>query len=179
MEYFNYLITYFSNGIMPFFILVVIVHSLLKRVDIFEIFKEGVVDGIKTVYMIFPTILGLMLSVSLLRVSGFLDFLSNILSYVIPSSFPVDVVPLSIMRLVSSSAATGILLDLYQTYGTDSFIGRFVSVMMSSTETVFYTMSVYFLSVKITKTRYTLFGALLANFVGVIISFYVTKAVFY
>ncbi len=179
MNYFNYLITYFSNGIMPFFILIVIVHSLLKKVDIFEIFKEGVVDGIKTVYMIFPTILGLMLAVSLLRVSGFLSFLSNMLSYIVPSSFPVDVLPLTLMRLVSSSAATGLLLDIFQTYGTDSFIGRFVSVMMSSTETVFYTMSVYFLSVKITKTRYTLLGALFANFVGVLISYFVTKVVFY
>ncbi len=179
MEYFNYLITYFSNGIMPAFILLVIVHSILKKVDIFEIFKEGVLDGVNTVYMIFPTILGLMLSVSLLRVSGFLDFLSNLLSAVVPTNFPVDVIPLTLMRLVSSSAATGILLDLFQTYGTDSFIGRFISIMMSSTETVFYTMSVYFLAAKITKTRYTLLGALLANFLGVIISYYVTIFVFY
>ncbi len=77
------------------------------------------------------------------------------------------------MRLISSSASTGILLDLFKTYGPDSFIGRFVSVMMSSTETVFYTMSVYFMAVNITKTKYTLAGALIANFAGVIASLWI------
>jgi len=69
--------------------------------------------------------------------------------------------------LVSSSAATGLLLDIFQNFGPDSFLGRVSSVMMSCTETVFYTMSLYFLSVGIRKTRYTLPCALIANFVGV------------
>jgi spore maturation protein B len=79
------------------------------------------------------------------------------------------------MRLVASSASTVLLLDLFERHGPDSFLGRFVSVMMSSTETVFYTMSIYFLSVKITKTRFTLAGALLANFAGVALSLIVTR----
>ncbi|MFV0520191.1 MAG: spore maturation protein [Lachnospirales bacterium] len=179
MEYFNFLITYFTNGVIPFFLLFVLAYSLFKKVDIFEVFKEGVFEGVKTVYLIFPTILGLMMAVSLLRATGFLDHLSIILSYVVPNSFPADVIPLIMMRLVSSSAATGILLDLFEVYGTDTFIGRYISVMMCSTETVFYTMSVYFLSAKITKTRYTLIGALFANLVGVVISYYVTYFFFY
>lgn len=80
------------------------------------------------------------------------------------------------MRLVSSSASTGILLDVFKNYGPDSFIGRFVSVMMSCTETIVYTMSLYFMSIKIKQTRYTLAGALVANFVGVIASLLICKA---
>ena len=77
------------------------------------------------------------------------------------------------MRLISSSASTGILLDTFKEFGADSFIGRFVSVMMSCTETIFYTMSVYFMSVGISKTRYTLAGALVANFAGIVASLWI------
>ena len=68
--------------------------------------------------------------------------------------------------MFSSSAATGLLLDIYKEYGTDSSLGKMASVMLSSTETIFYTMSVYFLSVKVKKTRYTLAGALTATIAG-------------
>ena len=72
--------------------------------------------------------------------------------------------------IVVSSAATGLLLDIYKEYGADSTLGKMASVMMSSTETIFYTMSVYFMSVKVKKTRYTLAGAFLATVAGTIAS---------
>jgi len=82
------------------------------------------------------------------------------------------------MRLVSSSAALGLLVDLFQSVGPDSFSGRLASIMMSCTETVFYTMSVYFMSVKIRKTKYTLSGALIANGAGIVAAFYITYILF-
>ena len=69
--------------------------------------------------------------------------------------------------MVSNSAATGLVLDIFKNFGPDSHIGMLVSIMMSSTETIFYTMSVYFLAAKVTKTRYTLAGALFATFAGI------------
>ena len=79
--------------------------------------------------------------------------------------------PIGLMvKMFSSSAATGLLLDIYKEYGADSTLGKMASVMMSSTETIFYTMSVYFMSVKVKKTRYTLAGALLATVAGTIAS---------
>ena len=77
-----------------------------------------------------------------------------------------------------TSAASGHLVDLFTTYGTDSFIGRISSVMMSCTETVFYTMSVYFTAVKITKTRFTLVGAIAANIAGIVAAYYITLLLF-
>lgn len=92
--------------------------------------------------------------------------------------FPAELAPLSIVRLISSSAATGLLTDLFANYGPDSEIGRVASVMMSCTETVFYTMSLYFLSVGIKKTRWTLPCALLANIVGIAAAVWLVGVVF-
>ena len=111
----------------------------------------------------------------MIRASGLLDILNNAISPLTDSlGYPTEAVPLTLMRLISSAASTGLLLDLFERYGPDSFLGRFVSIMMSSTETVVYTMSIYFMSVKITKTRFTLAGALLCNFVGIVISLILT-----
>ena len=92
--------------------------------------------------------------------------------------FPAELAPLSIVRLVSSSAATGLLTDLFAHYGPDSYLGRVASVMMSCTETVFYTMSLYFLSVGIRRTRWTLPCALLANVVGMMAAVWLVEVVF-
>ena len=116
-----------------------------------------------------------MVAVGMIRASGLLDILNHAISPVTESlGYPTEAVPLTLMRLISSAASTGLLLDLFERYGPDSFIGRFVSIMMSSTETVVYTMSIYFMSVKITKTRFTLAGALLCNLVGIVISLFIT-----
>ena len=79
------------------------------------------------------------------------------------------------MRLVSSSVSTSLLLDIFKKYGPDSFVGKLVSIMMYCTETIFYTISVYFMSVKIKKIRYTLKGALIANIIGIIASLFIAK----
>ena len=84
--------------------------------------------------------------------------------------FPSELLPLTVVKMFSSSAATGLLLDLYKEYGADSMLGKIASIMMSSTETIFYTMSVYFMTAKIKKSRYTLAGALLATLAGTVAS---------
>lgn len=118
-----------------------------------------------------PTLIGLMVAVGILRASGFLEFLAGLIGKVTDYiGFPSQLVPLSIVKMFSSSAATGLLLDLFKEYGTDSRIGLIASIMLSCTETIFYTMSVYFMAAKVKKTRYTLTGALLATLAGMIAS---------
>jgi len=162
------IILYLSDLIIPLTIALIIVAGLMKKVPIYDSFTEGVKDGVTTVFNLFPALLGLLVAVGALRASGALSILSSLISpltsYI---GFPSEAVPLTFMRLVSSAASRGLLLDLFAEYGPDSYIGRLVSVMMSSTETVFYTMSIYFMSVKITKTRSTLPGALIANLAGI------------
>lgn len=88
---------------------------------------------------------------------------------------PGEIIPVFVIRLFSNSAATGLVLDIFKKYGTDSMLGYISSIMMSSTETVFYTMSVYFMSANIKKTRWTLSGAMLATIAGTIASVLLAK----
>ncbi len=168
-----------SDFIIPVTILFIVVFGCLQRVDIYEVFLEGAKEGLQTVVDILPTLIGLVMAVEVVRAGGLLDIMVELFRpFADAVGFPAELAPLSIIRLVSSAAATGLLTDLFATYGPDSFLGRAASVMMSCTETVFYTMSLYFLSVGIRKTRWTLPCALLANVVGVIAAVWLVGLVF-
>ncbi|MCL1843826.1 MAG: spore maturation protein [Defluviitaleaceae bacterium] len=170
------IILFLSDMIIPITFAGILMYAFAKKVAVYDMFIVGAKEGFKTVFHIAPTIVGLMVAVGMLRASGAFDLLSNLISPLTERvGYPTETVPLTLMRLVSSSASTGLLLDLFERYDPDSFLGRFVSIMMSSTETVFYTMSIYFMSIKITKTRFTLAGALLANFAGVVMSLWITR----
>ncbi len=160
-----------SNIIIPVLIFYIIAYGIANRTNVYEDFVRGAKEGLKTVVGIMPTLIALMTAVGILRASGFLDFLEKIVRPVSEKAgFPAEIVPLIFIKMFSSSAATGLVLDIFKNYGTDSLIGLITSIMMSCTETIFYTMSVYFLAAKVTKTKYTLTGALLSTIAGVIAS---------
>lgn len=162
------IVLFLSNAIIPFLLLFIVAYGLAKKRNVYESFIKGAVGGFQTVIQIMPTLIGLMVAVGILRASGFLDFISGLLGRLLNGvGFPPQLLPLAIVRMFSSSAATGLVLDLFKEWGPDSFIGTAASIMMSCTETIFYTMSVYFMAAKVTKTRYTLTGALLATFAGI------------
>lgn len=162
---------YLSDSMIPFVLLLVVGYGLLCKVDIFDAFIEGAVDGFRTVYKILPTLIGLMIAIGVLRESGSLEYLANVLKPVTAMfGFPSELVPLVTVKMFSSSAATSLLLDVYKQFGPDSSLGLLASVLMSCSETIFYTMSVYFMTAKVTKTRYTLTGALFATVAGIIAS---------
>ena len=145
----------------------IVVYGVLKKVDVYDSFVKGAKKGFQTVIEIMPTLVGLMVAVGILRVSGLLDFLAEILGrYTKYIGFPGELVPLTVVKMFSSSAATGLLLDVFKEYGTDSRQGLIASISMACTETIFYTMSVYYMTAKVTKTRYTLHGALIATAAG-------------
>ena len=161
------ILLYISDMLVPFLILYVVAHGLLARRPVYDDFVKGAKDGFQTVLQIMPTLVGLMVAVGVLRASGFLDFLSETLGRMTELvHFPSELVPLTIVRMFSASAATGLALDIFKEYGTDSYLGLTASILMGCTETIFYTMSVYFMTAKVKKTRYTLTGALLATLVG-------------
>lgn len=165
-----------SEWIIPTVIVGVIGYGLKQKVAVYDEFIIGARKGFATVLNIMPTLIGLMVAVGILRASGFLDMVANLLERVIGQlGYPVELVPIALVKMFSSSAATGLLLDIYNEYGVDSLLGVTASIMMSSTETIFYTMSVYFMSVKVTKTRWTLAGALLATGAGVLASIWLGK----
>lgn len=162
---------FLSESIVPFLVFCIVGYGILNRQQVYEEFIEGAGDGFRTVIKIMPTLIGLMVSAGILRASGFLDVFSETAAAVTAKfGFPAELLPLTVIKMFSSSAATGLLLDIFKEYGADSVLGKMASVMMSSTETIFYTMSVYFMSVGVKKTRYTLAGALLATLAGTIAS---------
>jgi len=160
-----------SSIIIPAIIFYIVGYGLINKCNVYEVFITGAKDGLKTVVKIVPTLIALMVAVGVLRSSGFLTFFGEIVGHLTNYiGFPAPLVPVVLVKMFSSSAATGLVLDIFKNFGPDSNIGLITSIMMSCTETIFYTMSVYFIAAKVTKTRYTLAGALIATFAGVFAS---------
>lgn len=161
------LLLYLTDFIVPMVLFGIVVYGILQKVAVYDSFVKGAKKGFQTVVEIMPTLVGLMVAVGVLRASGFLNFLTEILGrYTKYIGFPGELVPLTVVKLFSSSAATGLLLDVFKEYGTDSRQGLIASISMACTETIFYTMSVYYMTAKVTKTRYTLAGAMIATAAG-------------
>lgn len=162
------ILMFLSDCMIPLVIFYMTGLGLLMKRPVYDDFVEGAKSGMKTVVGIMPTLIGLMIGVGILRSSGFLDalaqFLGRFTAYI---HFPSELVPVTLVKMFSSSAATGLALDIFRQYGPDSYYGLITSLMLSCTETIFYTMSVYFMTVKVTKTRYTLTGALISTLAGV------------
>lgn len=169
------ILLFLSDAIIPILIFSIIGYGLMTKQKVYDDFIEGAKDGFKTVIQIMPTLIGLMIGVGILRASGFLDFFSKLIGPLTEKvGFPSELVPVTIVKMFSSSAATGLVLDIFKEYGPDSLLGTMTSLIMSSTETIFYTMSVYFMTVKVNKSRWTLAGALLATLGGVVASVIIT-----
>nr|WP_318686081.1 nucleoside recognition domain-containing protein [uncultured Acetatifactor sp.] len=161
------ILTHMSDIIIPMVIFFVVGYGMVSGIKVYETFLKGAGEGLKVVGEIMPTLIGLMVAVGVLRASGFFDMLGSLLSpFTDALGIPAQMIPLLIVKLFSSSAATGLVLDIFKSAGPDSYAGMVTSILMSCTETVFYTMSVYFLAARVTKTRHTLAGALLATLAG-------------
>lgn len=164
-------LVHISDIIIPVLIFYIIGYGLVSKVKVYESFLTGAKDGLKIVVEIMPTLIGLLVAVGVLRASGFLDFLGGLFASLTDmAGIPSEMLPLLLVKLFSSSAATGLMLDIFKTNGPDSYVGMMTSILMSCTETLFYTMSVYYMAAKVTKTRFTLPGALLATLAGTIMS---------
>ena len=169
-------ILYLSDMMIPFVVFYIVGIGIIQKNKVYDDFIEGAKDGLKTVVGVMPTMVGLMIGVGVLSSSGFLNFFTKQIAKVtLKIGLPSAVVPAMIVRMFSSSAATGLVLDVFKQFGTDSYEGLLSSIMMSSTETIFYTMSVYFMTAKVTKTRWTLAGALISTLAGIIASVIMTK----
>lgn len=162
------LISMISNFMIPLILFYIIGYGIMNREKVYDIFIDGAKEGFKIVIGIAPTLVGLMVAVGVIRASGALDMLAELLTPLGKAlKIPVQVLPVILVRLFSTSAANGLVFDLFKEYGTDSVIGFTASIIMSCTESIFYIMSVYFLSVKVKKTRWTLTGGILATLAGV------------
>ncbi len=160
-----------SLYIMPCIFLCVLGYAALRRVPVFDIFLDGAAKGMQSAFRILPALVGLICAVSMLRASGALDFLGNLLSPLLSKfGMPQEVLPLALLKPVSGSGALAMIKDVFDQSGPDSFAGKVASVMLGSSETTFYTLAVYYGAVKITKSRYTVHAAVIADIVGILAS---------
>ncbi len=157
--------------IIPLTVAFFVIFGLVKRVRVFDAFLCGAKEGLRTVYTIAPTLVGLITAVFMLRTSGAFDFLTEFISPVAEFlGFPPEIVPVALLRPVSGGGSTALLIGIFEDFGPDSFVGRIVSVMAGATETTFYAVAVYFTSAGIKKIRHTLIAGLVADFTAVVFS---------
>ena len=168
-----------SDAVVPAVIGFIVLFGLLRKTDVYGAFVVGAEDGLKTAVRIIPQLVGLLVAVKAFSASGALDFLEALVR---PAArlihFPEQLVPFALLRPVSGSGSLAMATDIFKKYGTDSLLGRAVSVMMGSTETTFYTVAVYFGAVNAKDTRHTLACALFADAVSAFVSVAVCRVMF-
>lgn len=157
--------------IVPLLLLVSSLLVLRKKENSYELLLQGAADGLKLLLSIVPALIMLLTAVYMLRASGAMEILADVLGPVFQLfGIPPETAVLVLVRPLSGSAALAVGAELMAEYGPDSLIGRTVAVMLGSTETTFYTISIYFGAAGIQKTRYTIPAALFADLVGFVMA---------
>ena len=160
-----------STTAVPMTIFFIVVFAIKEKTKIFDNFIDGAKEGLEIVITLFPTLLGLFVAIGVLRSSGILDLIINVLSPLLKTlNIPIEIMPLAILRPISGSAAMAIAIDMMNQYGVDSFLGKVISTIMGSTETTLYTIAIYTAAVGVKKIRFVLFAALLGDIIGMITS---------
>ena len=160
-----------TDYIIPCILLMAAAGALQKQENAYDLMLDGAAEGLKLLVAILPALILLLTAVHMLKASGAVEILSSLLTPVFSSfGIPPETAMLVLIRPISGSAALAVGADLMAQYGVDSPVGRTVAVMLGSTETTFYTISVYFGAAGIRKTRYTIPAALFADFVGFLIA---------
>lgn len=157
--------------ILPLIIGIIIIGGFLKKVKIFDVFLKGASEGLTSTLSLAPSLIGLIVAVSMLKSSGALDIFTSFISpFCNFLGIPSEVVPLGLLRPVSGSGSIALLDNILKTYGADSFIGKLASVMSGSTETTFYTLTVYFGAIGIKDFRHAIPCALIADITAFVVS---------
>lgn len=157
----------FSDYLIPVLLAGAALYALCRRVDVFSALTTGAGEGLSVVLRILPPLVALLTAVYMLRASGALELLTELLTPVLTFlGIPPETVGLLLIRPVSGSGALAVGSDIMQTYGPDSTIGRTAAVMLGSTETTFYTVAVYYGAAGIRRTRHTIPAALAADITG-------------
>ncbi len=156
---------------VPLIILIIILSGFFKKIKIFDVFLSGAAQGLNSTFSLAPPLIGLIVAVSMLKSSGALDILCQSISPLTQIiGVPKEIIPLCLLRPVSGSGSLAIVDNILKNYGADSFLGKLASIISGSTETTFYTITVYFGAVGIKNSRHTLPSALIADTVAIMAS---------
>lgn len=160
-----------GSYVLPCMIVGIVAFGLYKRVKVFDCFMLGAKKGLHTVYELMPSITGLVVAVSMLKESGAMEIISSVLRPV-TSIFgvPEEITPMALLSPVSGGGSLSLFENVLKNYGPDSFVGQVASVVMGSTDTTLYAVTVYYAAANIKNTRHTLLAGLTADFMSLVLS---------
>ncbi len=168
-----------SLYLLPILIITILTIALVKKVPIYEEFTEGAKDGFAVSIKIIPYLVAIIVGISMFRASGAMESITNFLSPLLSNfSIPVDSIPVMITRPLSGSATLGLFSEIAHKFGPDAYTTKLCAVLVGSSETTFYVLSVYFGSIGIKKFRYALLTGLLADVIGIIVAIFVCSLIF-
>jgi spore maturation protein B len=178
MEAFATIVGTISVLAIPAIVLFVVTYGIVKKVKVYEIFVEGAKEGFNVGVRIIPYLVAMLVAIGVFRAGGAMKVLADILSPLTEAiGMPAEALPMALMRPLSGSGALGVLSETLKVHGSDSLIGRMVSVMMGSGETTFYVLAVYFGSVSITRTRHAVPAGLVADLVSILASVWLVNLI--
>lgn len=168
-----------SLSILPTIILLILGYGIIKKVPVYEDFVEGARDGFKVSVTIIPYLVALIVAISMFRASGALDFIASCFEPLLKLfQVPTDIIPVIFTRSLSGSATLGLFSEIASTHGGEAFITKLAAVMVGSSETTFYVLSVYFGAVGIKKFRYALLTGIIADITGIALAIWVARLFF-
>lgn len=169
-------ISLISYALIPTIITLILLHALVKKVDLYTLFVEGAKDGLYTAVKIMPYMIAIFLAIGFFNASGAIGIVEKLFAPVCKTiGFPKELLSLLFIKPISGSGSLAVVKNIIDLYGADSYIGRCASVMMGSAETIFYTIAIYFGATAVKNTRYVLAGGLIAYLAGVAASIVVCK----
>ena len=164
-----------SKIVIPFFILFVILSGFKKKLDIYNSFLNGAREGAKICLNIFPSIMAMTFAINIFLDSNFIYKLLSVASPIfLKFHIPLEILPMAILRPISGTATLTIMNNIFYLHNPDSFLGNLASVIQGCTDTTIYVLALYFGSIGIKKTRYSLVVGLFADFVGIVMAFVIT-----
>lgn len=167
---------FISSFSIPGVIFIVVIVAYLKGIPVFDVFIEGAREGAETALNILPTMVGIIAAVSILNASGLIDILTSLISKPLSLlGIPPETVPVLLIRPFSGSASLGLFSEQIRLYGADTYIGRVLSTIMGSSETVLYTLAVYFGATNVKNTRHAVAASLLSSYMGMFAAIYICK----
>lgn len=160
-----------TSAILPAVTALIVIFGMARGIKVFDCFLTGAADGLKSAVKLLPALTGLVLGVSMLRQSGALDVIIKMLDPVAEfTKIPAEVLPLTVLSPISGSGSLTMYEQILKNFGPDSYAGKVASIIMGSTETTFYAVTVYYGSVGIKKSGCTVPAALLADMTSFIVS---------
>lgn len=168
-----------SKIVIPLFVIIVVFYGFKKKVNVYDSFLEGAKEGLMITFNIFPSIIAMVFAINIFLDSNFVTFFLGIFkNFFDLVHIPMDIMPMAILRPISGTATLAIMNDIFIAHGPDSYVGRLAAVLQGCTDTTIYVLALYYSSIGIKKTRYSLGVGLFADLVGIVVAFIITYIFF-